>query len=532
MRAGLIVLAFVLDLAGAAVLPVHADDALAARVRDVLAAHCAQCRDASTGAAPDLATMARDPGLIQPGNPDGSPAYTTLLRRIGGSGPSPTPDDLGALRSWIESLPAEAATCPSAIFVPRRRIEAELARVAAKLRKPVAALRILSLSHLDLGCATPERRAEWQQLLELVLAAVAGVKHPVATHTLDAQGHNLAFDIQDLGWDAHRWRSVLGLNPQARRSADPLIARADQLVAHVLRGVSGAARAGSGGSAPAHLADDPHMRQADREVARSILGPVTAPDKLERNTELMLQLARHHLAPLSLPRVATEISMRPDALARVLEPAARGDRHFLRQLIYSTVPRHEVEENWPLIASLARVVPPAQAMPLVSKDAAPPATISATPIELILYPDRARYAAGDELRLSVRASIDCHLTLISIDTAGFGTVIFPNDFATNNRIAAQVRVSIPAASARYRFRLKDKGRERVVALCTRNEGSVDGIRHDFERQRFQELGRYTTFLDTALKRSTAPESERSEREKPALLPQSEIWRTGIVIDVR
>ncbi|MBN9265144.1 MAG: DUF4384 domain-containing protein, partial [Hyphomicrobium sp.] len=204
----------------------------------------------------------------------------------------------------------------------------------------------------------------------------------------------------------------------------------------------------------------------------------------------------------------------------------------MRQLIYSTVPRHEVEENWPLIARLARVVPPAQAMPLVSQDAAPPATTSATPIEITLYPDRARHAAGDELKLSVRTNIDCHLTLISIDAAGFGTVIFPNDFATNNRIAAQVRVSIPAASARYRFRLKDKGRERIVALCTRNEGSVDGIRHDFERQRFQELGPYAAFLDTALKRSTVPESERSEREKPAPVPQSEIWRTGIVIDVR
>ena len=507
IRAGLIVLALVLLLAGAAILPAHADDALAARMRDVLAAHCAPCREASAGAAPDLATMARDPGLIRPGNPDGSPAYTTLLRQIGATGPSPTPEELGALRSWIESLPAEAATCPSATFVPRQRIEAELARVAAKLRKPVAALRILSLAHLDLGCATPEQRAEWRQMLELVLAAVASVKHPVATHALDAQGHHLAFDIQDLGWDAHRWRSVLGLKPQVRRSADPLIVRADQLVAHVLQ-------------------------EADREIARSILGPVTAPDKLERNAELMLQLARHHLAPLNLPRVAAEIAMRPDALARVLEPAARGERHVLRQLIYSTVPRHEVEENWPLIARLARVVPPAQAMPLVSQDAAPPATTSATPIEITLYPDRARHAAGDELKLSVRTNIDCHLTLISIDAAGFGTVIFPNDFATNNRIAAQVRVSIPAANARYRFRLKDKGRERIVALCTRSEGSVDGIRHDFERQRFQELGPYAAFLDTALKRSTVPESERSEREKPAPVPQSEIWRTGIVIDVR
>lgn len=527
-------------LVGAPALSVRADDVLAARAREVLATHCPQCRevgDASTG--PDLGAIARDPTLIRPGNPDGSPVYTTMLRRFG-LGASPSADDLAALRTWIEGLPAEAATCPTATFMPRAQIDAELARVAASKKKPVAAYRILSLAHLDLGCAPPAILAEWQQLLEYVLAAVAGITHPVPTHTLDPVGHYLAFDIQDLGWDAARWRSVLGIKTQIRRIPGPLVVRADQLVAQVLRGEFGTALAGPAGPVPSHLADSPIMQEADREIARAILAPVVPSDRIERNVALMLQLARQHLAPVNLPRVAAELGMKPSGLAQILEPAASGERHLLRRLIYSTVLRNDLEDAWALLARLIKVVPPERAIPLVPLDAARPPTTATTPVELSLFPDQPSYSAGASIELTIRSNVDCHLTMISIDTGGFGTVIFPNDFAPNNRIAAHFSVTLPAPGARYRFRVKDKGRERIVALCTRADGLVDGIRHDFERQRFQELGPYAAFLDASLRRPPpappVPEAERKDGAPtpppgPTIVPQSQIWRTGIVIEV-
>jgi hypothetical protein len=153
------------------------------------------------------------------------------------------------------------------------------------------------------------------------------------------------------------------------------------------------------------------------------------------------------------------------------------------------------------------------------------------PIEITIYPDRLRYAPGDSLQLTVRSNVDCHLTVISIDTAGYGTVIFPNDFAPNNRIGAYLDVTLPPKGARYRFLMKNKGRDRVVALCTRAEGAADGIRHNFERQRFQELGPYAAFLDAALKRAESSTEENADGDGPPLVPQSAIWRTGIVIDV-
>jgi hypothetical protein len=534
LPAGLFALA--LALTAAPILSARADEALNARAREVLTTHCTPCREAIGGAVLDLAALARDPTLIGPGNPDGSPAYTELLRRFSSGTAGPSPDELATLRAWIESLPAKSATCPSATFVPRERIEAELARVALTMKKPVTAFRILSLAHLDLGCATREQLAEWRKMIGLLLAAVAGVPHAVPTHVLNAQDHHIAFDIQDLGWDAFRWRAILGVKTQIRRIPGPLIVRADQLVAQVLRGEFGTARAGPNGPVPAHLADSHQMQESDREIARAILAPVTPPEKVERNAELVLQLTRQHLAPLNLHRVAAELGMTSEALASALEPAASGERHLLRRLIYGTVLRNDLEDAWALIARLLRVVPPERAVPLVPLDAARPPVTTTTPIDLTLYPDLPRYTTGDAIEITVRSNVDCFLTVISIDTAGFGTVIFPNDFVTNNRISAHLSVKIPAQGARYRFRIKDKGRERVVALCTRMEGLADGIRHDFERQRFQELGPYSAFLDAHLRRPpAAPESEQKEGAPPpgpAHVPQNQIWRTGILIEVK
>jgi hypothetical protein len=169
--------------------------------------------------------------------------------------------------------------------------------------------------------------------------------------------------------------------------------------------------------------------------------------------------------------------------------------------------------------------------------------------ELILQADKEDYRRGDAVTLLVRSRSDCFLTLISIDTSGRGTVLFPNDFEPAQRLAAGEEVKVPRADAGYRLRLNEKGTERVVALCnTGTAGAVDGIRHDFERQRFTELGDYRAFLARAL----APEAEprpqhvtetvrrgrrRIVRTRPVPPPEpradpAKVLRTGIVVEVR
>ncbi|MFM9847483.1 MAG: DUF4384 domain-containing protein [Hyphomicrobiaceae bacterium] len=169
--------------------------------------------------------------------------------------------------------------------------------------------------------------------------------------------------------------------------------------------------------------------------------------------------------------------------------------------------------------------------------------------ELMLRADKETYTRGNSITLTVRSRSDCGLTLISIDAKGRGTVIFPNDFEPAQRIVAGEELKVPRADAGYRLRLREAGTERIVALCnTATSGAVDGIRHDFERQRFTEIGDYRAFLARAL----APEAEprpqhvtetvrrgrrRIVRRRVVSPPEpradpAKVLRTGIIVEVR
>ncbi len=158
---------------------------------------------------------------------------------------------------------------------------------------------------------------------------------------------------------------------------------------------------------------------------------------------------------------------------------------------------------------------------------------------LSIHADRLRYTTGDPIQFTVRSNVDCRLTVISIDVSGHGTVIFPNDFTPRDALSADRDLVFPAPDAGYRFRVKEKGRERVVALCTRAAGMIEGIVHDFERQRFQELGPYAARLEAELKSAVDRSSpsavdtstSRNKTPDPQHVPLQQLWRTGIVIEV-
>ena len=54
---------------------------------------------------------------------------------------------------------------------------------------------------------------------------------------------------------------------------------------------------------------------------------------------------------------------------------------------------------------------------------------------------------------------------------------------------------MPAENAGYQFRLRDKGQETLIGICSTTSKTVDSIAHDFEKQRFTELGDYRAFLN-------------------------------------
>ncbi len=167
----------------------------------------------------------------------------------------------------------------------------------------------------------------------------------------------------------------------------------------------------------------------------------------------------------------------------------------MERIKYAPVPRSEVDAILPEIASRrglksatsgSLVVPPVAVQP---PDSAPAL------MRLVLKPERSTYQAGDLLMLTARTNANCYLTVITVDGRGRGTVLFPNEFEPNNFIEAGREVRVPGAKAPYQFRLRDKGHETLIGICSTASKAVDGIKHDFEMQRFTELGDYRAFLN-------------------------------------
>ena len=114
--------------------------------------------------------------------------------------------------------------------------------------------------------------------------------------------------------------------------------------------------------------------------------------------------------------------------------------------------------------------------------------------DLALISDRSDYKVNDLPVFSIKSKENCNLTLINVDASGEGTVIFPNKFQQDNFLPAGKEVQFPGSSAPFQFRLKDPGTETVIAICNASGKEADGIKHDFKKRGFTELGNYRDFL--------------------------------------
>jgi hypothetical protein len=114
------------------------------------------------------------------------------------------------------------------------------------------------------------------------------------------------------------------------------------------------------------------------------------------------------------------------------------------------------------------------------------AALTATPSpagaqNIALTSDKSGYHVGDRPVFTVTAREDCFLTLVTIDAAGRGAVLFPNRFQRDNRIKANVASEIPGPDSAFAYRLHKTGNERIIAVCPRSLVNIAGIAHDFSR---------------------------------------------------
>jgi hypothetical protein len=274
---------------------------------------------------------------------------------------------------------------------------------------------------------------------------------------------------------------------------------------------------------PSAASDIGRAAARDRELVHEGLSAAgIEPGYMIDGVEPAVALARQFMRPVSLERAAVELGVDAAELAERLAAGPAPAKSAGRRLLHGLVGRGELETEFRELLSLVGTPLPGGdgAAPLV-----PPLDLADPGPGLVLLSDKPAYKVGDTLSLTVRATADCHLTLIGIDQRGRGTVIYPSDFEPNNLIGADRELRLPAEGAPYLFRLKERGRESIVAVCSTAASTIDGIVHDFERQRFTDLGDYGAFLMQALaaragERRPASPSAAAAPASPAADPKA------------
>jgi mono/diheme cytochrome c family protein len=208
------------------------------------------------------------------------------------------------------------------------------------------------------------------------------------------------------------------------------------------------------------------------------------PDLTIHGMEPMSALARQYQKAAGIGAMSSETGLPPDDLLRRLTDAPDPMRPAVRRLKQGAISRADLNR----LAAFATREP----------NSAVAATAETPPgpreLALQIWPTQDRYKVGELAAFFVESNIDCNLTMISVDAAGRGTVLFPNEFEQNNLLPAGKPLRVPSEVAPFQLRLKTPGRESVVGICNLLAKTADGITHDYERQRFTILGDWRTFL--------------------------------------
>ena len=207
-------------------------------------------------------------------------------------------------------------------------------------------------------------------------------------------------------------------------------------------------------------------------------------------------LARNYQSDGDATIAAAGLGLGAAEFQKILGNAPGPAQVLARRLQTGTLPRPEFDR---LLGFLKGPDEGGQAAAKAAKEALKPIAKEDTgAVGLSLWTDKAHLAPGDVIAVYAEADNDCYLTLISVDNRGKATVLFPNDFETDNLLSAGKTVRIPGTQAPYQLRFKDAGQETILGQCSTSPVPPTGVDHDFEKQRFTVLGNWENFVRDVL----------------------------------
>ncbi len=259
--------------------------------------------------------------------------------------------------------------------------------------------------------------------------------------------------------------------------------------------------------------------------------------------EMITALSQRYEQDVDLTMAAAELGMTKDEFLQATSGGFKPDLiPTIRRLQQNSIPRDQFEVKYRDLAELGDEEPIDEGVQSASNDQKNGIAKVKTDVDFSLTSDKDTYKLGDTPVFTVVSSKDCFLTLTNIDEKDTLTVLLPNKFQQDNRIKAGVPVSFPGPKAPFIYKLGDKGKETVMAVCS-DKPEVDGIKHDFNKAPLTEVKNSTRTIGERIykqgptrKITILPAGGGSSApEKVAEAPKasgSDIKRTAIKIDVR
>jgi hypothetical protein len=232
---------------------------------------------------------------------------------------------------------------------------------------------------------------------------------------------------------------------------------------------------------------DGDARRFAEAMARAGLEPTL---KLN-GVEMINALAKRYEEDIDLTSAAAELGIDKKMFKEASVDADKDLRSLVRRLEQGSVPREQFEQSFVKLAESITDLKAVYVAGAVAYNAKPVLVVNRD--DLSLTSDADYYHLGDSPVFTIISPTDCYLTLTDVDDKGAGTVLLPNKFQQDNRIKAGVAFQFPGANAPFKYSMKDRGTETVVAVCARQAGS-DGVQHDFNKNAFTVVSDYNATI--------------------------------------